>query len=201
MTTAAAVPWHDRHKGKIVALTIVGILVAILGVVFRADIWPRLVAAGQGLGALITVLWKWLWTAHGVPGWLLVMLILATAFAGLLFVRLVTWVQPGHQQPPMSSEARAFTLLMDGVEWKGHISSAGLILGELVPYCPRCQCQIRPAHGHDFERGGWSTWLRCEDCQVTERKEEGNAKDTYLRIARRIEARWRRGELSRENGQ
>ena len=198
MPTATAVPWHDRHKGKIIGWGLVGTSVAILGVILRADIWPRLVVAGQGLGTLLAVPWKWLWTSHAVQGWLLGLLILATVCAGLLLARLLELLQPPDHPTPMVAE---FSLVLDGVQWQGHITKAGLVLDDPVPFCPCCQCQIRPAHGYDYEVGGWSTRLQCEDCHGTNRKEMGNAKTTYNRIARRIEAQWRRGELMPEGGQ
>lgn len=192
MTDSLAAPWHERHKGKVIAWGLLVGLIGALGVVFRADIWPRLAAIGVWLGPLFAFPWHWLRASHGVPGWVLLVLIVGAVGGGWVLVTALL-----AQRPALGS--KAFTLILDGVQWQGQIAPAGTVVGVPVPLCPHCQCQIRPAQRWNYRGGGYSTELHCEDCGRTNQTEGGAAKDVYNRASRRIEAQWRRGELRGPN--
>jgi hypothetical protein len=40
MSESLAAPWYERHKGVLTALGLVGTVMGIVGVVFRADLRP-----------------------------------------------------------------------------------------------------------------------------------------------------------------
>lgn len=192
--TAAAAPWHERHKGKIIGWGLLVGLVGILGVAFRADIRPHLAAAGRWPGSLVAVIWEWLWTSHGVYGWAILVLAAVAVCGGLFLV-----VALLAQRPVMG--AKAFTLIMGGVQWRGQITQSGTVVGTPVPYCPHCQCQILPVQGWNYHGGGYFTQLHCEDCGRTNQTEPGSAKHAYNRASRRVEAKWHRGELKLDGDQ
>jgi hypothetical protein len=189
MTAAAAAPWHERHKGKLIGWGLLVGLVGVLGVVFRADVWSHLVAAGQGGASLLGATWRWPWASHGVPGWVLVLLVFASLPACYWLLVLIFTGKPGTVGTPIP-----FARDLDGVRWVGILSNGGVVVGSLVPFCPHCECRIRPNYWHDY-LDGWFTRFKCEDCGGINVKVQGMPLDVVDRTSRRIEAQWRRGEL------
>jgi hypothetical protein len=178
-------PWYDRHKGKLAGVGLLGTVAGILGVIFRADLRPILAIAAHGLVNWLQLTWRWLWASHGTAGWVLLLL----GFACLPALRLLVRVMTGR------SGTIRLGVDLEQVNWEIWLSPEGKVLGTPVPFCPQCQCQIAPTYRQDAARSRVVTSFRCEDCQGINLDSPNHPTVVFDRIARRVEAQWRRGEL------
>jgi hypothetical protein len=87
-----------------------------------------------------------------------------------------------------------FKVNLEGVLWDGTMTVQGAV-ADLVPFCPHCSLQIRPSYYQESFTWKWVTRFQCEDCKQVDQKMDGKPRDVFNSIARRIEARRRRGEL------
>jgi len=181
MTDSLAEPWHERHKGVLTLWGLLGTSLGIVGVVFRADLRPLFATFLAPLGAS----WRWLATAHAVPGWLLLVLLVTGAFG----VSVAAWALLAPEN------SKRFAQTIEGVQWEGWITSQGEVLRHFVPHCPLCQCELHIGN-IPHQSGSRITTYGCEDCHGTFEVIDGSPSDIAERITRILEAMWRRGELS-----
>jgi len=211
MTPSAAQPWHVRHKGKLEVWTQVGVTVGILAGVaaLLPPVRAVVAAACLRLGPLVRGSWNWLGVSHGLPGWLIVLM---TVFMAGLVVAVTRQGIPGILPRNRSAEAEAdclalslkatdFAVNLEGIQWRGHIGEDGRIIG-LASHCPTCQFRIKPEVAHrPMYHASIVTGFHCLDCGETNKQLNGTSLAIKDVISRKIEAQWRRGELTLEAGQ
>jgi len=160
--------------------TIIGALATVLALLFlepvRAFLWL--------LGHEISTAWRWFGVPHSVPGWLLAFLIAAGGFGAVVgVVALLASRQ--------SSRVKPFAVTLEKLHWRGWITREGKVVGDPVPHCPLCQCELR----WDIDLADDETYYICDDCCNTMERFYHRPQEILERITRRVEAQWRRGEL------
>jgi hypothetical protein len=155
---------------------------------------------GQGIGSGVAWGWNWTWTVHKVPGVVLFPLVICTvviavrATAWFLRRERVTEDDGGSGGLAVDLNPTAFKVRLEGVLWDGTMTAQGSV-ANLLPFCPHCSLEIRPSYYQESFTWKWVTRFQCEDCKQVDQKMDGKPRDVFNTIARRIEARRRRGEL------
>ena len=155
---------------------------------------------GQGIESGVSWGWHWTWTLHRVPGVVLFILVICTLVVALrasaAFLRREHTAEDDDGSGGLAVDLNptTFKVRLEGVLWDGTMTTQGAV-ADLVPFCPHCSLQIRPSYYQESFTWKWVTRFQCEDCKQVDQKMDGKPRDVLNSIARRIEARRRRGEL------
>lgn len=185
-----------ESSARKIAISVTSSLIAtgIIGVlsIFSAPFRGWLVAVGSGVKAALLGAWHFLFSSHGVPGWLIgVAVVLAVPTLWRLFRR----------RPQRPREPTYFDYTRDSFEgmtwcWSYYGSE---ISGEPVPRCPVCQQvlvyrQETVLTGHYGREFGDVTVYRCENCRGDVARCEGTVRTVMARVVRSIDRKLHSGE-------
>jgi len=179
--------WRDPVWSKVIASGIVaGIVVA----------WTSFEGLWPVVGQFLASCWAWLGQSSSLHNWLVVLLGLC-ALAVTAFLGVLGWaaVADGSDAPSSRVGWRAY--IEDeflGLKWRWDYSSDGQIT-RLVPFCARCDYQIRPlVHGGFYETN--TTTYLCEDCGHRVGLFQGTPSGVESQVERKIQKRLRNGTWS-----
>jgi hypothetical protein len=124
--------WNDPVWSKVIA----GVILTVLAV-----IGTRLLNWWPTIGRFINSVWGFISSATVVPNWLLGLLCLLS-LPMILLICVLVWSK-FHPSQNKGPDWHTYTSdIFEGIRWRWHYSYDAI--GNLYPYCPKCNLQINP---------------------------------------------------------